>query len=67
MPSPTFRPLQKPEIVFKSSEATVHLTAPVVLERDGLKTVAAVAGAKLAPSYLQGMLMKASKAESGYR
>ena len=58
-------PFQKPEIVFKSSEATLHLVSPVVLESGGRKTVAAVAGVRLDPSHLHEMLKKASRSQSG--
>ena len=50
--------------MFKSAEATLHLVSPVVLENGGRKTVAAVAGVKIDPSYLHGMLKKASKRQS---
>ena len=53
--------------MFKSAEATLHLVSPVVLENGGRKTVAAVAGVKLDPSYMHSMLIKASKKQSGNR
>ena len=58
---------QKPEIVFKTSEATLHLVSPVVLESGGRKTVAAVAGVRLDPSHLHEMLKKASRSQTGSR
>ena len=47
--------------------SVVYVVSPVVLENGGRKTVAAVAGAKLDPSYLHGMLIRASKRQSGNR
>ncbi len=50
--------------MFKSDEAAVHLVAPVVVSHNGKETVAAVAGVKLKPKYLQQVLLDISKREA---
>lgn len=54
----------KEPLFFKVKPSIVHLTSPVIIEQNGQKYTAGVAGANLKPSFLQQLLLKASSSST---